>query len=289
MVVLSGVGWALLFLVPILVLVAIAVRSRAQYREASSEPFTNLPLRPPGESLRLKIESLDEQISDALEVIAAAGLLGAIVTMVAPAASRWMAAAIMFILAAGVAAWKGRVMLKRMRERWNYRLGFTGERVVGEELNQLMASGFRVFHDLPFDGFNIDHVLVGPPGVFAVETKTRRKPADIKGIERAQVFSDGERLRFPKDKYDSKAIPQARRNAETMAKWLTSATGQRVTVSAILTLPGWMVTRKASSDVNVLNPIEIKKSFRSEVVLQPDDIQRIAHQLTERCRIESGS
>ena len=115
--------------------------------------------------------------------------------------------------------------------------------MVGEELNQLMASGFRVFHDLPFDGFNIDHVLVGPPGVFAVETKTRRKPADIKGLERAQVFSDGERLRFPKDKYDSKAIPQARRNAETLAKWLTSATGQRVTVSAILTLPGWMVRR----------------------------------------------
>jgi hypothetical protein len=42
------------------------------------------------------------------------------------------------------------------------RLGFKGERAVGEELNQLLRQGFHVFHDLPFDSFNIDHVIVGP-------------------------------------------------------------------------------------------------------------------------------
>ncbi len=66
--------------------------------------------------------------------------------------------------------------LRITRERGDYRLGFDGERFVGEELNRLVAKRFEVYHDVPFDGFNIDHVLVGSPGVFSVETKTRRKP-----------------------------------------------------------------------------------------------------------------
>jgi Nuclease-related domain. len=167
---------------------------------------------------------------------------------------------------------------------------FTGERVVGEELNQFLASGFRVFHDVPFEGFNIDHVLVGPPGIYAVETKTRRKPSDLKGTAKANVVFDGSALHFPKYR-DTRSLEQARRNARTLAEWLTSATGERLEVHAVLTLPGWFVDRRAKSDVNVLNPDEIKRSFpsRPRQPLSPEQIQRIAHQLTERCRITKGA
>ena len=41
-----------------------------------------------------------------------------------------------------------------------------------------MRDGFAVFHDVPGDkAFNVDHVVIGPQGVFAVETKGRGKPA----------------------------------------------------------------------------------------------------------------
>jgi hypothetical protein len=40
---------------------------------------------------------------------------------------------------------------------------------------QPWAPGYLALN-VPFDGFNIDRVLVGPPGVFSVETKTRREP-----------------------------------------------------------------------------------------------------------------
>ncbi len=49
-------------------------------------------------------------------------------------------------------------------------LGFLGEQAVGEELNFLIADGWRVFHDVEFDKhpgqetFNVDHVVVGPEG-----------------------------------------------------------------------------------------------------------------------------
>ena len=54
--------------------------------------------------------------------------------------------------------------------------GFAGERAVAEELNQLIRAGCYVFHDVPMAPYgNIDHVLVTPKGIYAVETKARRK------------------------------------------------------------------------------------------------------------------
>ena len=49
-------------------------------------------------------------------------------------------------------------------------------------LEDLRAQGYAVFHDIPGDGFNVDHALIGPAGIFAIETKTRAKPADLAEI-----------------------------------------------------------------------------------------------------------
>jgi hypothetical protein len=59
----------------------------------------------------------------------------------------------------------------------NYRkahLGYYGERAVGEQLENLLARGYRVFHDVPAVGskpFNLDHVAVGKTGVAVLETR----------------------------------------------------------------------------------------------------------------------
>jgi len=34
-----------------------------------------------------------------------------------------------------------------------------------------MLDGYHVYHDFPAERFNIDHVVVGPAGAFAIETK----------------------------------------------------------------------------------------------------------------------
>ena len=49
--------------------------------------------------------------------------------------------------------------------------GAHAEEVVAEGLMNL-PKGYHVFHDIEFDGFNIDHVVVGPGGIFLVETKS---------------------------------------------------------------------------------------------------------------------
>src|SRR4051812_8044953 len=53
-------------------------------------------------------------------------------------------------------------------------LGERGERVVGEAVEELEIEGYRAVHSIFLEGCDIDHVLVGPAGVFVIETKYRR-------------------------------------------------------------------------------------------------------------------
>ena len=58
--------------------------------------------------------------------------------------------------------------------------GAHAEEVVAERLMNL-PDGYHAFHDIAFDGFNIDHVVVGPGGIFLVETKSHSGNVDAKG------------------------------------------------------------------------------------------------------------
>jgi hypothetical protein len=49
--------------------------------------------------------------------------------------------------------------------------GIEGEERVGSLLDALQPEGFMVIHDLEIGRGNADHVLVGPTGVFVIETK----------------------------------------------------------------------------------------------------------------------
>ena len=54
-----------------------------------------------------------------------------------------------------------------------WRIGAEGEEWIGEVLRPLESQGFFILHDrsMPRSRANIDHIVVGPPGVFVVETK----------------------------------------------------------------------------------------------------------------------
>jgi Nuclease-related domain len=54
--------------------------------------------------------------------------------------------------------------------------GRRGEQHVAALLDALRADGWRILHDLDTGRGNIDHVAIGPGGVFVIETKTWRPP-----------------------------------------------------------------------------------------------------------------
>ena len=58
--------------------------------------------------------------------------------------------------------------------------GALAEEKVALQLDQL-PEGYFGFHDVDFKGFNIDHVVLGPAGIFVVETKSHRGTVDANG------------------------------------------------------------------------------------------------------------
>jgi hypothetical protein len=57
--------------------------------------------------------------------------------------------------------------------------GATGEEQVGELLEGLGERGWRVVHDASLGRGNVDHILIGPGGVFTVETKSHPGPVRV--------------------------------------------------------------------------------------------------------------
>ena len=177
------------------------------------------------------------------------------------------------------------VALRQLNQIRNYRRGLLGEQAVAEQLQSLAASGYRVFHDILKDGKgNIDHAVVGPAGVFAIETKYRTKQPGKPGEPDHKAEFDGSKIQFPSG-YDAKAPEQARQNARWLADKLSQATGTRVSVQPIVALPGWWVTLKANSDVKVLSGKQLPGFIATEPArLSGQAIQQISYQLEQRCR-----
>jgi hypothetical protein len=168
------------------------------------------------------------------------------------------------------------------------RLGYLGERYVGECLEPLKEHGWHVFHDVPCEAdrkkFNIDHVVVGPGGVWAIETKTRRKGRARRGFEPHKVVFDGKQLIWPWGE-DPYGPDQAIDNADWLQQWLSKKTGMKTKVWPVLTFPGWYVVDKAGAAVRVVRPEWLSEDLPKVVTLLTNDqIDLIVRQLDERCR-----
>ncbi|MGA2513679.1 MAG: nuclease-related domain-containing protein [Candidatus Limnocylindrales bacterium] len=85
-------------------------------------------------------------------------------------------------------------MFAPQRSTIAWRTGALGEERTGEVLRPLEAEGFRIIHDrlIPGSRANIDHIVVGPPGVFIVETKSYERRLSRGQKERFAAQARGE-------------------------------------------------------------------------------------------------
>ena len=65
--------------------------------------------------------------------------------------------------------------------------GAAGEERVAEILGGLRSEGYVALHNVDLGWGNIDHVLIGPGGVFTVETKSRIEPIAVRKIHGATL------------------------------------------------------------------------------------------------------
>jgi hypothetical protein len=255
-------------------------------RTRTRNPLTRDLLRSPGQSLREEVDDLSFDISsDVTLMILLPSFIVLTFLFLARLATRPLGLLALGVILVVIHGFIGTTVARKWRRRQHLRLGVDGEMATGEELNLLMLRGCRVFHDFPAEKFNIDHIVVGPGGVFAVETKARAKPNRGRGRDDATVIYDGSVLRFP-GWSDREALHQAVRQAAWLGKWLTSAVGEAVDVKPAVALPGWFVDRKSSAGPTVFNPRNA--GFMAEPhgtnPLAAQLIQRITHQLEQRCR-----
>ena len=211
----------------------------------------------PGEQARREAERLVESVGDRLMIAVLVGplvLAGWALQKVDKHLLRFGPAEIvLLIIVVAVACWAIWSVGKRLRDRWNYLDGIAAERATAQALAPLTSKGCAIYHDIPADKFNLDHVVIGPDAVFMVETKSRRKPA-ARGKTSATVKFNGEVLEFP-DWRDAKMLNQTSAQTRWLSDYLYRKTGERVPVRAVLALPGWYVTCSVPSpSVRVINP-----------------------------------
>lgn len=255
----------------------------------SRRPFDEMT-RPAGWSLQSRMDDLLGDFTLYFMTAIMAGTAAWALSIARPASAPVFL--VTGFVACGILMFKSAKILLRYS---NHRLGFLGEQVVGQILDRLSSDSIRVFHDLEVrepgqKPWNIDHVAVTPAGVFAIETKTRRKPRGIApdGQQGHKVIFDGEQLLFPAPMAaDRHGLVQTQRNADWLSGKLTALNACAVPVTPVLVLPGWWVEAKGKGPVTVLNPKGLRSLLNGRSpILAAERQNAITAQLEERCRID---
>lgn len=248
-------------------------------------PFKAKPLRNPGESLDRKID--DIVYEDIVQY-----LLGACI-FVLLALFEWLrwyrnappkpvlysAIAIIVVAYAGVRVARG---LRKLRR---FKLGRDGEKIVGQFLERLRSEGAQVFHDIPGNGFNLDHLVIHRTGIYVVETKSLSKPA----VGRAVITFDGDTVLRNGLEFDRNLITQVSSACKWLAELLRESTGHAFECRPVILYPGWYIesTETAKrSGVWVLNPKALPTFIsRSAERLREEDVQLCAYHISRYIRM----
>jgi len=229
-------------------------------------PLKHKSLRVPGESLSEERDRIVEDELLPVFMIATFAVLFAVLEW-----WRWLTKTpphpvAATLLAVAMIAFCGYRLLKVRARLRPLRLGLEGERVVGQFLESHRGADWHVFHDVVGPGFNVDHVIVSPKGVFAVETKTFSKPAKGEAV----VKYDGERILVNGREPDRNPVVQARAVRDWIRELLLDTTAIRFPVRGVVVFPGWWVESpkgKTRPDVWVLNEKAFVKFIENEAVV----------------------
>ncbi|MCC2321354.1 nuclease-related domain-containing protein [Cellulomonas xiejunii] len=137
----------------------------------------------------------------------------------------------------------------------SWRVGARGEQLVGQELARLIAKEPRwtCLHAVPVgvDGSDIDHVVIGPAGVFTLNTK--HHPAGRIWVGARTVLVNGTRVPY---------LRNARHEAERASRLLTAAAGFPVRVQGVVVVIASSLTVKEHPfDVAVIGRRQLRLWF----------------------------
>ena len=133
-----------------------------------------------------------------------------------------------------------------------WRKGAVGEEAVGRRLDRLPYDRWAVVHDLTIGskGANLDHLVIGPPGVFAINTKHLSGTVTV--YDRA-ILQNGHKTDF---------VVKALREARTVQQRMGAALGRPVPVWSIIVVMGARIdVRRRPEDLTVLDAWDVPRWF----------------------------
>ena len=180
------------------------------------------------------------------------------------------------------------VLVRESPPTWieNYQVGAWGEERTAKVLEPLLSRGWVILHDLTRIKSNLDHVLVGPGGVFVLDTKNWVGTANANGDQLTLTRPDG------KSGYNSQALAQqARRQGAELNRVLRQRSGLSPWVSAVVVLwadfPAGAVAGNRMSYVHGDHLVEWLSGQRA--CLNADQVAHIASALEPGQRRRSAS
>ncbi len=219
-------------------------------------------LREPARALRCRLEVVNHRMVGAAVALMFSLFLWTALYPSALAASEGVWGIVIFA-AAGVVAlgWFAQELATLWPERVALLRAIDAQTLTGQSLNMLMRQKYWVFHDVHIGGHRINHLVIGPRGVFCVDSmwRTVRGRLSWRGRQpppTAQAVFDGEQLRFP-GWDESHSFEDVQIQAEWLGEWLADRAGEHpgsVPAHAAVALPGWQVTSTHWKKLIVFNP-----------------------------------
>jgi hypothetical protein len=249
-------------------------------------PLKDPPLRNPGQSLDEEIHRVIEDQADPY--------ITAVLALWAIAFIEWVGAwralprqpLLFACLALAGTIWLVWHVIRLRRHVRRLKQGRDGERVVGQFLDGLREAGARIFHDVPGDGFNLDHVVISTRGIYVVETKTISKPDP-----KAKVVFDGQHVTVAGFQPDRDPVTQATAEANWMRRLLEMSTGRSFPVRGVVVYPGWWVeqaNKGGPRETWVLEPKALPAFIEhAPAVIAPEDVALAAYNLSRHVQGET--
>lgn len=193
----------------------------------------------------------------------------------------------LFSVAMLVLAIRGYFKIKKTRQALKrYRKGLEGERLVGETLNRLSNESTFVFHDIPGNSFNVDHIIVSTRGIFVIETKLFNREICNEFIYDGsmiyRVMKNGRKFPCPK------LLPQMDGGARFIQQEIECRAEIRLPVIKVAILIGAYITYSENfKDYWLLNETAFVKVFNQQKEIFDGSVAKlVASHIREMVKID---
>jgi hypothetical protein len=159
-------------------------------------------------------------------------------------------------------------LFRRRTEADSWRAGLVGERVVARELSRLNRRGWRALHSIPLSPKNdIDHLLIGPGGVFTINAKNHPNMSVWVGDDSVKINHG------PGHPYVRKSRAEAVRATHVLQQGC--AFPLQVTPLLVFVKPARLDVVPSLDDVRALRERELASFAPLAGVLRPDQVDAV--------------